>query len=170
MILRRLALFLGLVCGLLATQVPEFVEQYRQRLGGAIDELAAVVAAFDRSSAERGVDESGGLDRLRSNRDRFVQQQGEQMQANISRLQSLREAASELRSDAPVARIATVLTHYDRQVATGTFRDFEPAVPTSSEAFVFGVAGFVFGAGIVHISGRPLRRRLRRPNEVPSTR
>jgi len=168
MILRRVALVFGLICGLLATQVPEYVEQYRQRLGGAIDELAAIVTAFDRNSAERGLNESGGLDRLRSNSDRFVQQQGEQMEHNISRLQLLRDAASQFRRDAPVVRLATVLAHYDPQIAQGTFRDFEPAIPTSAEAFVLGMAGFIAGASVVHISGRPLRRRLRRAHDAPT--
>ena len=47
LLLRRLALAIGLVCGLLGTQAPEFAQQYRQRLAGAVDELSRVVATFD---------------------------------------------------------------------------------------------------------------------------
>jgi Protein of unknown function (DUF2937) len=47
MLLRRLALAVGVVCGLIATQAPEFAQQYRQRLAGAVDELSRVVKTFD---------------------------------------------------------------------------------------------------------------------------
>ena len=43
MILRRFALMFGLFCGVAASQLPEFAQQYRQRLGGALDELTALV-------------------------------------------------------------------------------------------------------------------------------
>ena len=161
MILRRLALFIGLLFGLLATQVPEFAEQYRQRLGGAIDELAAVVSRFDSDSGQQGLTEAGGIDRLRSNHDRFVQQRGEELQDDVSRLQMLREAQMQFHSAGPVARLGTLVTHFDSRIARGTFNDYEPAVPTSPEAFVLGLIGFVVGGGIVHMAGRPLRRRVR---------
>ena len=44
MILRRLAFAVSLLLGALASQLPEFAQQYRQRLGGAIDELQRIVA------------------------------------------------------------------------------------------------------------------------------
>ena len=36
---------------LTASQLPEFTQQYRQRLGGAVDELLRVVADFDADAA-----------------------------------------------------------------------------------------------------------------------
>ena len=47
MIVRAVALGVGVLCGALASQAPEFAQQYRQRLGGALDELTAIVAQFD---------------------------------------------------------------------------------------------------------------------------
>lgn len=159
MILRRLALFLALLFGVGATQLPEFVQQYQQRLGGAIDELSAVIARFDSDSQQQGLTASGGIDRLKANPDRFVQERGEQMRDNIDRLQTLREAQANFRSEAPVARLVTFATHYDQRVARGAWSDFQPAVPTSAEAFVLGLLGFVVGGGAMHVAGRPFRRR-----------
>jgi hypothetical protein len=163
MILRRLALFLALLFGVGATQVPEYVEQYRQRLGGAIDELAAMIARFDSDSAQQGLTEDGGIARLRDNADRFVQQRGEQMRDEIARLAMLREAQADFRAQAPVARLVTFATHFDQRVARGAWSDFEPAVPTSGEAFVLGLIGFLIGGGSVHVASRPFRRRGKRP-------
>jgi hypothetical protein len=41
---------------LLLSQAPEFAEQYRQRLGGAIDELTAIVSHFEEDSLRSGYD------------------------------------------------------------------------------------------------------------------
>ena len=161
MILRRIAFLIALAFAFVATQLPEFAEQYRQRLGGAIDELASVVARFDSDSAQQGLTETAGIDRLRSNSDRFVQQRGTEIQYDVRRLQSLRETQAEFRTEGPVARLATLVTHYDSTVARGAFSDFEPAVPASPEAFVLGLVGFLFGGGIVHMAGRPMRRRIK---------
>lgn len=169
MILRRLALFVALLLGFLATQVPEFVQQYRQRLGGAIDELTDVVSRFDSDSALQGLTQSGGIDRLRSNGDHFVRQRGDQEQDNVIRLQRLREAQAQFRSDGPVAQYGTLLTHFDDRIAEGALRDFSPAVPTTPQGFVFGLLGFVLGGGVVHLAGRPLRRRVRREREMTRT-
>ena len=38
-VLRRLGLAIGLLVAAVASQAPEFAQQYRQRLGGAIDEI-----------------------------------------------------------------------------------------------------------------------------------
>lgn len=55
MILRRLALGFALFCGVVASQLPEFAQQYRQRLGGALDELTALVDQFASESRATGL-------------------------------------------------------------------------------------------------------------------
>ena len=165
MIARRLALFVALLVGFAMTQLPEFVDQYRQRLGGAIDELSAVIARFDADSAQQGLTETGGIDRLKANPERFVQQRGEQMAENVERLQRLRDAQALFRSDGPMARLVTLATHYDGRIGQGTFRDFAPAVPASVDAFVLGVVGFLFGGSIAHLASRPFRGRRSRARE-----
>ena len=162
MIVRRLALFVALVVGFAMTQLPEFVEQYRQRRGGAIDELSTVIARFDADSAQQGLTEAGGIDRLKGNPERFVRQRGEQMADDVERLGQLREAQAHLASDGPVARLLTFATHYDGRIARGAFRDFEPAVPVTAEAFVLGLVGFLVGGGLAHLVGRPFRGRRSR--------
>ena len=166
MIVRRIALFIALLFGLSMTQVPEFVEQYRQRLGGAIDELAAVVARFDSDSAQHGLTQGGGIDRLHANDDKFVRERGDEMQDDVARLANLRAAQAAFREEGPVARLATFVTHYDGRIARGAYSDFEPAVPTSPEALGLGLVGFLFGGGVVHLTSQQVRRR--RPRRVPA--
>jgi hypothetical protein len=159
MILARIALFFGLLSGLLATQVPEFVEQYRQRLGGAIDELTAVVSRFDQDSASEGLSRQDALTRMRANTDRLVQRDATAKQETIDRLARLRQAQEAFRHEGPVARLGTFVTAFDARLAAGTWHDFEPAVPTSAEGLGLGLLGFIVGGGAVHVASHPLRRK-----------
>ena len=159
MILRRLALFFALLIGFAMTQIPEFAEQYRQRLGGAIDELSAVVARFDSDSQQQGLTEQGGIERLQSNPDPFVKGRGTQMRDIVVRLQSLVETQKDMKDAGPIGRLTTLATRYDSMVAHRALQSFQPAVPASGEALVLGVIGFVFGGGLIHLLGRPFRRR-----------
>lgn len=170
MIVRRLALFVALLFGFFATQVPEYVQQYRQALGGAIGELAAIVSAFDDRTAQHNLTEIQGIDRLKANAEPIAHGEGVQMQENVDRLRKLRDAQTAFRNEGPVVRLGTVVTHFDGRVARSAWNEFEPAVPTSPEAFVLGLIGFLIGGGAMHVAGRPLRRRrtrqLHETNEV----
>ena len=161
MILRRIAFLVALVTAFVATQVPAFILQYRQALGGAIGELSAVVARFDSDSAQAGLSESGGIERLKGNGDQLARARGFAIQDTVQRLQSLREAQDRFRTQGPLARLGTFVTHYDARIGRGTFSEFQPAVPTTPEGFVAGLIGFVFGGGIVHLAARPMTRRVR---------
>ncbi|MEC7965452.1 MAG: DUF2937 family protein, partial [Pseudomonadota bacterium] len=55
MIVRTLTLIAGLSGAAVTAQFPEFSQQYAQRLGGAVDELTAVVADFDASAQASGL-------------------------------------------------------------------------------------------------------------------
>ena len=48
---RILTLAGALTGGAVVSQAPEFAQQYRQRIGGALQELNAVVADFDKDAA-----------------------------------------------------------------------------------------------------------------------
>lgn len=61
MISKGLATAGGLCCALAASQFPEFSQQYKQRLSGAVDELAWVVERFDADAAALGMSRDAAL-------------------------------------------------------------------------------------------------------------
>ena len=71
----------------------------------------------------------------------------------------LRETQAAFRDEGAIARLATLATHYDSRIARGAYGDFQPAIPTSPEALALGLFGFVFGGGVVHVTGHQMRRR-----------
>ncbi|WP_262299057.1 DUF2937 family protein [Microvirga sesbaniae] len=163
-ITRIIAFGLGLCGGIVASQGPEFAQQYRQRLGGAIDELRQVIARFDADAQASGETQASAIARLRSNADDFVSRQGAAMQANVERLRRLEAHRSTMVQAGPFGRVALMVRDGDRDVMEAVSRDFEPALPVTEEGILATAAGFVaVWGGILLLAGfvRSLWRRPR---------
>jgi hypothetical protein len=159
MLLRRLALAIGLVCGLLGTQAPEFAQQYRQRLAGAVDELCRVVSAFDAEAKAEGVSPEAAIRRLEDNSDPLAKERGRDMAQDKSRLDRLQAALAAFTGGAPVRRLFAMLATFDAPTAERAWMDFQPAVPTTVEGFVVGGAAWALGWLATHLTLWPARRR-----------
>jgi hypothetical protein len=105
-LMRRLAIAIGLLCGLVGAQGPEFAQQYRQRLGGAVDELNRIVAQFDADTARRSLTRAEGLDRLSKNDDPLARQRGEAIAQEIDRYERLRRQQAAMNGAGPLTRIS----------------------------------------------------------------
>ena len=165
-IVRIIAFGLGLCGGIVASQGPEFAQQYRQRLGGAIDELQRVIARFDADAQASGETLDSAITRLRSNTDSFVTRQGAAMQANVERLNRLEAHRGAMMQAGPFARIALMVRDGDQDVMEAVYRDFEPALPVTEEGVLSSAIGFValWGGALLLIGFlRSLWRRPRRP-------
>jgi hypothetical protein len=142
---RILALVIGLFCGLAASQAPEFAQQYRQRLGGAIDELRRVVVRFDEGARGSGLTREQAVGRLTADPDPLVRKQGEaqdELAARLARLERQRQAFLEA---GPFARLLIFVREADPGLARATYLDYEPAWPAPAEGLVAGGTGFVAG-------------------------
>ncbi len=163
MILRRLALVFGLFCGVAASQVPEFAQQYRQRLGGALDELTALVDEFAAEARAAGLDAKGAIAQLEANADPLVRDRGRSMEQTMLRRDRLEEQRRRMIEAGPFARLAAFAQSYDAGIARRAWGDFEPAVPTTAEGFATAGAGALAGYGALRILAAPFRRRRRGP-------
>jgi Protein of unknown function (DUF2937) len=163
MLARRIALLIGVVFAVVASQLPEYAQQYRQRLGGAIDELNATIERFDAEAAQSGMNQEQGITHLQQSADRFVQQRGDQMRDSIMRRDRLAKQSGDFAKAGPVGRVLVLAEDFDPQIAARAYQVYEPAVPTTSEGLIAAVVGFVAGGGLIHLITWPLRRkRLRR--------
>jgi hypothetical protein len=155
-------------CGLLgavtASQGPEFAQQYRQRIGGAIDELRRVVERFDSDAQALGETREGAIARLRSNADALASRQGAAMQANVERLDRLAQHQQAMESAGPFARVALMVRDGDTDVMRAAYRQFEPAMPVTEEGILSAAFGFVTVWGSILLAmvfGQSLRPRRR---------
>jgi hypothetical protein len=164
MILRSIAVGIGVVLGGLASQLPEFAQQYRQRLGGALDELTAQVQQFDADASGAGVDRNGALDRLMGNAEPIAHGRGVAMQRAIVRRDRLADQQKKFQSAGSFGRLAAFVGDFDPQLAGRAWSDFEPALPVTPEGLACAGAGLLGGFGLTHLAAAPFRRR-RRPAE-----
>jgi hypothetical protein len=139
--------------------MPEYAQQYRQRLGGAVDELARVMAEFDADARRFGMTREQGVARLSDNTDKFVNERGVRLREESARLARLERQLATLRTAGPFARIASVASEADPVVARRAWANFEPAVPLTTEGAVLGGGGFLAGYGVFHAILWPFRRR-----------
>ena len=79
MLARRLALAIAVLAGLIGSQAPEFAQQYRQRLGGALEELNRIVSEFDAEVQRQNLSRAEALKRLEDNSDPLARERGEDM-------------------------------------------------------------------------------------------
>jgi hypothetical protein len=157
-IARTLGLAFGLFGGLVASQAPEFAQQYRQRLGGAADELRRVVQRFDHDAQAAGQTRDDAIERLNQNGDALIRRQGEAMRASAARLDRLDRQSQAFQRAGPFGRLVVMARDFDPEIARAAYRDYEPAVPTTGEGFAIAGAGFLAGWGLSRLIGLPLRR------------
>jgi hypothetical protein len=152
--------------GLTASQFPEFAQQYRQRLGGALEELTRIVAAFDADAARNRLTREEAVRTYANASDDFLRDQGVTVRGTLSRRERLEEQKARLESAPPVMRPVVVLSHPDERVMRGAWQDYEPAVPVTSAGFVWAAIGFFLAGGVVslirQLAGIARKRRHKR--------
>jgi hypothetical protein len=150
-ILDRL-LLLGAV--LLSTQVPHFMDQYTQRIGGHYETEQAYLERFQGIADEFF---SGDLQLMvqefKASQQGSIVRMGELIEGSIERTAALQQALSVMRGDNFLSKLTYLATTPDRGVVEGTFGDFQPGMPFSLEAILCGVSGGVlslllFGASV----------------------
>jgi hypothetical protein len=156
---RRLALAIGLLFAVIGAQGPEFAQQYRQRLGGALDELNRMIAQFDNDAKSQSLTRDQGLERLQRNSDPLAQERAQAIDNDIDRASRLSRQKQAFAEAGPLTRLATFAENFDAATLSQAWKDFEPAVPVTSEAFVIGGIGLVLGWSLTHIVAWPIRRR-----------
>jgi len=107
---RTMSFILILVGGAVFSQAPEFTQQYRQRLGGALDELQAIVSAFEAQAAQFGLDRQAALKTYAASQSPFLVGQGETMRSTLSRYDTLLLQQAELAREPVVTRPICVMS------------------------------------------------------------
>ena len=156
---------LALTTGAVASQGPEFAQQYRQRLGGTVDELARVVTRFDEDAAAEGLARDDAIARYERAGDAFLARRGISIRADVARLASLRAHAAALEASPAAMRPLLVARDGDMPIARATLSVYEPALPLTAPGMLYGLSGAFAGilAWWLGVSAaRPIRLSRRR--------
>ncbi|MEL7260595.1 MAG: DUF2937 family protein [Pseudomonadota bacterium] len=147
MILRALMLAGGLMGGAVASQFPEFSQQYTQRLGGAVDALAEVVADFDASARAEGLSRDAALDQMVGTD--FIERRQADMRRTFERHAQLTADLNTLQRAGPFMRAYHAHRFTDAEVAKAAFEAYQPALPLSLDGGIFAGAGFLAGMAAI---------------------
>ena len=161
MFARRFAVAIAVLAGLIGSQAPEFAQQYRQRLGGALGELNRIISEFDGEAQRQNLTPAEGLTRLEDNDDPLARRRGEDMAETMERAKRLTTQLESMNSDGPLARLYILARDFDPDIARSTLDNYEPAAPLTLGALTAaGLAAF-WGWAATHLIAWPFRRRSR---------
>lgn len=152
--IRVLSVVVGLASGGALSQFPEFAQQYVQRLGGAVDALAVVVADFDASAAAEGMSRADALASMVGSG--FVARRRADMVRTIGRYDVLRIELARLEAAGPLGR-AVRAPQADAEIVARTWAAYQPAFPATLGGALFGGGGFLLGFGLIAALGRAVR-------------
>ncbi|WP_416877142.1 DUF2937 family protein [Litorimonas sp.] len=151
-------LIFALICGVATSQFPEFEQQYRQRLSGAVNELSKVVARFDADAGEFGLSREDALQRYVSSTDSFLNLRGKSMNEIINRYEYLSEHQAKLNSAVGLENVWIFTTERDSELTRDTADIFKPAVPVTVEGFMYAAGGFSLGWILLYLLLMPFGR------------
>ena len=152
------------VCGaVLFSQLPEFMQQYLQRLEGHLDEARLVLSRFKDAAAQSGMNLDQLVAGTAQNPDPSMARLGGVIRDSAARVADLAAADDALRHASIWARPFVFAAHLDREIAGSTLSIYKPAVPTTTEGLLYAAIGIVLVMAVYHLAVRgPIVRRIRR--------
>jgi len=149
------------------SQIPEFMQQYVQRLGGHLDEARRHLQQFQQAATQSGLTLDKLIGQTTVNADPAVAKLGGVMTEAVARVQTLESAQSAIQEASLWSRPFVFLQHVDTSIARATWIVFKPAVPTTLEGLVYSLAGMlllllVYHFGIKFPVARVYARRTQR--------
>lgn len=133
----RLLLLLGVLAGGIA---PSFANQYRQRVGGRLDQVMQDLAPFQEIANRY---HGGSLEALVEHHlrsaDRTFYEEGAAIQAMIESAQRLRAHATALDTDI-WQQLSYIVLHHDPEIVQATLQNYDPAFTITPESLMVAAA------------------------------
>jgi len=135
-ILDRIILVIGVVA---AGCIPSFIAQYRQRVGGRLDQVLQDIAPFQAIANQF---HHGSLQELikyhLASADQTFHDEGAALQGMVDSAEQLRQALLALNTDL-FHQLVYMLTNADPRIARATWEIFSPAFNLTPESIVFAI-------------------------------
>ncbi len=148
MLVKTIALALGLTGAAGMSQFPEFSQQYKQRLGGAVNELSHVVASFDKDAKNEGLTRQDALVQMAA-AGGFSARRADSMATIFERHAQLSNDMTALQGAGPFSRVRLIGNMADKDLRGQVWEEFKPALPLTFEGLIFALTGFFGGYWVV---------------------
>ncbi len=146
-LLDRLLCVFGAV---LFCQLPEFIQQYLQRLGGRLDEARRQLVQFTEVAAQSKLTLAEFIERTGHNADASVARLAGVMHAAVVRVDSLASADAAIRNASLWGKPFVFFAHLDPAIARATWGIYRPAIPTTVEGLIYAMLGIIVILGLYH--------------------
>lgn len=129
---------------LIFMQIPAFLVQYQQRLGGHVDELSRLIKRYGIAAAENGrtVEEYIGL-HLKSEVKEFIST-GKLMSENLERFHDISQALNNLSQSKGVMKVYVFIRDIEYDIFRAALKNFVPGISFNIETLLFALAGIIF--------------------------
>jgi hypothetical protein len=136
------AIALAVLVGFAVSQVPRFIQEYEQRLGGAFQEASRQLDEFRRNAETAGLSFNEYVGRHLDSADAAMRATGRTIQNSVLRVADLREQAQHLESASKFAKPVALTRNYDAALLRATWDRF--AITATFDP-AFGVIGLMLG-------------------------
>ncbi len=138
-------------------QIPAFLVQYQQRLGGHVDELALLIKKYKAAAADNGrtVDEYIGL-HLQSSVKEFVSS-GKLMMENMERFTDLSAALKSISGSKGILKFFSFLKDIDFDIFKAALKNFVPGLSFSFDTLFFGAIGIIVFMSVYFVLKKSLQ-------------
>jgi hypothetical protein len=154
-----------------AACVPSFVAQYRQRLGGRLDQVIRDLAPFQEiANRNHGGDIRALIKHHLASTDRTFHDEGAAIQAMVDSMARLKASVEALNADL-LHQLGFLSTHLDPDVARATWDSYVPGFSFTPEYAIFAVGGglviWLLFVGLLFGLGRLISSRGHAPSRAP---
>lgn len=136
------AIAFAVLVGFAVSQVPRFVQEYEQRLGGALQEASRQLEEFRRNAEASSLTFNEYVGRHLDSADAALRATGRTIQGSVLRVADLREQAQRLKDAGKFVKPPVLIRTYDAKLLRATWDQF--AVTATFDP-AFGVIGLLLG-------------------------
>lgn len=149
------------------SQMPEFMQQYLQRLEGHLDEARLQLEHFKQAAKLSGMTLDQMISGAARNPDPSIGRMGAVVRDLSTRVDKLAAADTALRGADIWHRPFVFATHLDPEIARATWSIYHPVLPTSAEGLAYAAIGLLLILALYHVCvRRPIARHYRRRAEM----
>lgn len=130
---------------LVVSQVPLFIQQYKQQLSGHVAELQLQVEMVRQAAMASGKTIDQFIKKFVASGDVDFSRQGEIMQQMVQRWHDLADGFNALSQASIVAKPIVFFQHFNVSIAKETVSTFSPGIPLTLEGGVYALIGIGVG-------------------------
>lgn len=127
------------------SQIPQFIQQYLQRLAGHADEAMRILERYQLAAERAGMEFDAYITRFKEDPDAIIAEHGIIMYEAVERAEFLTRAVEAIQSSNLFTRPFVFLANLDSDIAWAALQIYQPGVPTTIEGALYALTGILLG-------------------------